>query len=83
MRAPFVSTQAIILGPIRRRNGLDQSSAGMLFEQLRVITDSFGQSETGYTTRGNVVRDNVFENVRSHVSHPNQGAFGNMNVNAL
>ena len=44
---------------------------------------SCGQSGTGFTTRGNVVRDNVFENVRSHVSHPNQGSFGNMNVNAF
>jgi hypothetical protein len=27
----YVSTQAIILGPIKRRNDLDRSSAGMLF----------------------------------------------------
>jgi hypothetical protein len=34
----MVSTQAIILGSIKRRNGLDQSSAGKLFERLLVIT---------------------------------------------
>ena len=33
-----VSTHAIILGPIKRRNGLDQSSAGVLFERLLANT---------------------------------------------
>jgi hypothetical protein len=44
---------------------------------------SCGQSGTGYTNRGNVVRNNVFENIRMTDGHPNQGAFGNMNVQAF
>ena len=39
-----------------------------------------GQSGTGYTNRGNVVRGNTFENIRMTDLHPNQGSFGNMNV---
>jgi sensor histidine kinase regulating citrate/malate metabolism len=34
----LVSAQAIILGSIEHRNGLDQSSSRMLFERLLVIT---------------------------------------------
>ena len=33
----LVSTQAIILGSIKRRNGLDRSSAGIRFERLLVV----------------------------------------------
>ena len=36
--AVCVSIQAIIIGSIKRRNGLRQSSAGMCFERLLVIT---------------------------------------------
>ena len=42
-----------------------------------------GQSGTGYTNRGNVVRGNTFENIRMTDLHPNQGSFGNMNVQGL
>jgi hypothetical protein len=56
---------------------------------------SCGQSGTGFTNRGNVIRGNVFENVRSQVVHPNLPSclenvstcdgtgFGNPNVNAV
>ena len=33
-----VSTQAIVLGSTQRRNGLDRSCAGMVYERLLVIT---------------------------------------------
>ena len=39
--ATIVSTQAIIHGSIKRRNGLDRLSAGMFFERSLVITERY------------------------------------------
>jgi MFS family permease len=46
------STQAIILGSIKRRNGLDQSSAGTCFDRLLAITVLHGHAEGQPGARG-------------------------------